>query len=136
MSLYLCVFDDDDEVEGVDVGGYDDFHSFRSAVVDQLEGGKAGAKYPTLIIHQDSGEWTAEQCAQLEKELRSIAAAFQDMPPCGLDSGWQKEVAKVFGLRPANLYDCFIDVDGEPLIQRLLTLCRVAQEHGQPILFQ
>ena len=137
MGLYLCVFDGDDALDGVDVGGYDDFNSFRSAVVDHLEGGKAGAKYPTLIIHQDStGEWTPEQCVQLEKELQSVAAAFQDMPPTDLNSGWQKEVAKLFGLRPANLYDCFIDVDGEPLIERLLTLCRLAQEHGQPILFQ
>jgi hypothetical protein len=137
VGLYLCVFDDDKELDGVDVGSYDDFHSFRSAVVDRLEGGRAGAKYPTLIIHHDSaGEWKPDQCAELEKELHSIAIAFQDMPPSGFDSGWQKEAAKLFGLRPANLCESFIDVDGELLIERLLTLCRLAQERGQPILFQ
>ena len=136
MSLYLCVFDDDKELDGVDVGSYDDFHFFRSAVVDQLEGGKAGTRYPTLIIHQDSGEWDPQQCVELEKELQSIAATFQDMPPLEFNSGWQKEAAKLFGLRPANLCESFIDVDGEPLIERLLVLCRLAQEYGQPILFQ
>ncbi len=137
MSLYLCVFDDDTDLDGVEVGGYDDFNSFRAAVVSRLEGGSFGAKYPTLILHSDcDGEWTPQQCAELEKELRAIGAAFRDLPPSGLDSGWQKEAAKLFGLRPANLYESFIDVDGEPLIGRLLTLCRLAQERGQPILFQ
>ena len=28
VSLYLCVFDDDTELDGVEVGGYDDFNSF------------------------------------------------------------------------------------------------------------
>ena len=137
MGLYLCVFEGDTELDGVEVGGYDDFNSFRSAVVGRLEGGSAGVKYPTLIIHKDSdGEWTPEQCVELERELRSIAAAFQDLPPSGLDSGWQREAAKSFGLRPANLYESFIDVDGELLIDRLVALCALAQEHGQPILFQ
>jgi len=137
VSLYLCEFDGDTELDGVEVGGYDDFNSFRMAVVNQLEGGRHGAKYPTLILHSDcDGKWTAEESVELEKELRSITTAFQDMPPSGFDSGWQKEAAKLFGLRPVNLYESFIDVDGEPLIERLLTICRLAQERGQPILFQ
>ena len=77
-------------------------------MVSQREGGSFGAKYPTLILHSDcDGEWTPQQCAELEKELRAIGAAFQGLPPSGLELGWQKEAAEVFGLRPANLYEFF-----------------------------
>ena len=31
MGLYLCVFRDDEELLGVDVGSYDDFERFRDA---------------------------------------------------------------------------------------------------------
>ena len=137
MGLYLCVFDGDNELDGVDVGSYEDFNFFRSAVVDKLEGGKAGTTYPTLIIHHDSdGEWTTTQCKELEKELQSIAVAFRVLPPSSFNSVWQQEAANLISLQPLNLYDSFIDVDGEPLIDRLLTLCQLAQEYRQPILFQ
>ena len=38
MGLYLCVFDNDDELEGVEVGSYSDFDFFRSTVTELLEG--------------------------------------------------------------------------------------------------
>ena len=43
MGLYLCVFassDLDEEVDGVEVGSYDDFHTLRTAIAEQLEGGR------------------------------------------------------------------------------------------------
>ncbi len=137
MGLYLCVFDGEKEVDGVVVGTYVDFDVFRSAVVNRLEHGVPGSQYPTLILHSDcDGEWTVKQCAELEKELQTLAIAFRGLPPSDYSSDWQKGVAKLLGLQPRNLYESFIDVDGEPLIERLLTLCRVAQQRGQPILFQ
>lgn len=137
MGLYLCVFEGEQELDGVVVGTYVDFDVFRSAVVNRLENGVSGSKYPTLILHSDcDGEWTAGQCVELEKELQAVAAAFQRLPPSDFNSEWQKGVAKLLGLQPRNLYESFIDVDGEPLIERLLALCRLAQERGQPILFQ
>jgi hypothetical protein len=137
MGLYLCVFDADEEVDGVDVGGYADFDLLRSTIVNRLEEGKPGARYPTLILHSDcDGEWTVDQCVALEKELQSASVAFQERPPAEFGSDWQKQVAKSLGLDPQNLYESFIDVDGEPSLGRLLTLCQLAHERGQPILFR
>ena len=137
MGLYLCVFEEDEELDGVDIGSYSDFGFFRDVVTNQLEAGTPGANYPTLILHSDSdGEWSAQECAALQQELESIADAFRQLPPTEFNSDWQRAVAKSLGLQPGNLYESFIDVDGEPLLERLLGLCRLAQERGQPILFQ
>jgi hypothetical protein len=137
MGLYLCVFDGDDELDGVEVGAYEDFGFFRDFITDSIEGGQSGCRFPTLMMHSDcDGEWRVEQARRLECELRSIAQAFVSMPPIPFLSSWQSEVAAKRGLQPRNLLDSFIDVDGEPLLAGLLRLCQVAQQTGQPILFQ
>ena len=137
MGLYLAIFDDGEEIEGVEVGTYDDFGSFRDTVVTGLEAGEAGSRFPTLIYHSDSeGEWTPEQAAFLEAELRIIANEFAAMPPVTLPGGWKSHVAKILGIRPKNLYDCFFDVDGEPLLERLIGLVELSQQRNLPILFQ
>ena len=41
MGLYLCVFDEDEELEGVEVGSYSDFEFFRSSVTELLEQGSS-----------------------------------------------------------------------------------------------
>lgn len=137
MGLYLCVFTGDDELEGVEVGSYADFDFFRSTVTKLLERGLAGLKYPTLIIHSDGdGEWSPAECARLKLELADIAAEFALLPFHPFQADWQKQVSKLLGLKPKSLFDSFIDVDGEPLIDRLQRLCEVAIENDQPILFQ
>jgi hypothetical protein len=137
MSLYLCVFDGDEELEGVNVGHYADFGRFRDEVAARLEGGVRGSRFPVLGLHSDcEGEWSAGECAALEVELESIALAFARLPHAGFGSEWQLGVAEELGLEPRNLGESFIDVDGEPLVERLLALCRVAREHGAPISFQ
>lgn len=137
MGLYLCIFDGDDELEGVEVGAYADFESFRSTVTSVLEGGVAGAKYPSLILHSDCcGEWSQTECKVLKQELRSISEAFRQLPPVEFHADWQLQVGKLLGLQPSSLYDSFIDVDGEPLLERLEGLCNVAIQNGQPILLQ
>lgn len=136
MGLYLTIFENDVELDGVEVGAYADFSTFRGAVVSNLEAGIAGSRFPTLIIHSDcDGEWTPEQAVLLESELNVIAREFVRLPPIPLD-GWKAEVARMLGIRPANLADCFFDVDGEPLLERLLGLARLSREHSLPILFQ
>jgi hypothetical protein len=137
VGLYLCVFAGDEELEGVEVGGYVDFDFFRSAVTELLERGLAGLKYPTLIIHSDSdGEWSPAECARLKLELTDIATEFASLPSRPFQADWQKQVGKLLGLKPTTLYDSLIDVDGEPLIGRLQRLCEVAIENDEPILFQ
>lgn len=137
MGLYLCVFDQDDELEGVDVGSYDDFGLFRDRVATTLEGDKRGSRFPILMLHLDcDGEWPIESIPALDKELEQISLEFRRSPPIEQDGTWQLQVMRQQGLRPESLYACFIDVDGEPLLERLRDLCRVALDAGRPILFQ
>ncbi len=136
MGLYLTVFDGDDELDGVEMGSYADFAFFRDAVVSNVEGGTAGARCPTLILHPDcDGEWMPVEAALLQTELGEIAREFSKLPPVSLD-GWKAEVAKMFGIKPNSLADCFFDVDGEPLLERLIGLAKLSQERKLPILFQ
>jgi hypothetical protein len=137
MSLYLCVFRGETEVEGVEVGSYADFSSFRQSVCAELEDGQPGCRFPTLMLHSDcDGEWDLDACMKLRAELTEISEAFKTLPPEPYPSTWQRDLAKSLGMSPMSLHDSFIDVDGEPLIERLLTLCQVALAQGEPILFQ
>jgi hypothetical protein len=137
MGLYLCIFDDDDELDGVEVGDYADFGELRNTVVNKLEWDGAGTRFPTLILHSDcDGEWSASDCKKLEAELEAITAEFKQLPPKPFGSEWQKAVVKQIRLIPKSLYDCFIDVDGEPLLKRMLKLAQLAQTRHLPILFQ
>jgi hypothetical protein len=137
MGLYLCIFDGDEEVDGVEVGPYADFGTFRDCIVRELEGGSAGSKLPTLILHSDcDGEWSPSEAGELEKELISIGNEFRRLPPIPIGSDWKKQVVKNIGLRTNNLYDCFFDVDGEPLLERLIGLAKLSQARNLPILFQ
>lgn len=137
MGLYLCVFDGDDEVEGVEVGSYGDFGILRDVVRDSLEGGAVGSRFPILMRHSDcDGTWSPEEARFLQLELGTIARELARQPPIPLGDGWKKPVARSLGLSPTSLLDCFFDVDGEPLLERLRGLCACSVERGLPILFQ
>lgn len=136
MGLYLCVFDDNNEIDGVEVGSYDDFGVFRDFVRDLLEGGTPGARFPVLMKHSDcDGAWSPEEAAALRTELATISEEFTKHPPAPA-RGWQRSVMHTYGLVPKNLFECFIDVDGEPLLDRIQGLCERAVHLQRPILFQ
>jgi hypothetical protein len=102
MGLYLAVFEGDDELDGVDVGSYDDFGAFRNCVVTNVEHGAPGSRCPILILHSDcEGHWTAEEAAGMEKELELVAVRFRELPPVPLKSSWQEGVAE--SLKPILL---------------------------------
>ena len=137
MGLYLCIFDGDKEIDGVEVGPYEDFAAFRYAVARHVERGEAGIKCPILMMHSKSeGEWSPTEAAMLQVELSLISDRFAKLPPEPLVGAWKSEVAKMSGLRPVSLYDCFFDVDGKPLLTRLIGLAQLSQELRLPILFQ
>ncbi len=137
MGLYLAVFAGDEEVDGVEVGSYADYGAFISTVIDRLEAGKAGNQFPTLTLHSDcEGTWTPQECSRLNKDLHQIAEAFKALPPVALSSEWKVDVAKRMGIKLGSLLDCFFDVDGENLVERLAGLCRLVQKYDMPILFQ
>jgi hypothetical protein len=137
MGLYLCVFDGDDEIEGVEIGSYADFDALRGTVRTELERGSAGSVYPVFGLHSDcDGEWSVEECEALRDELDSIVDALKQRPSVPFHSEWQRNVAKSIGLVPNNAYESFIDVDGELLLERLRGLVSTALKRRLPILFQ
>jgi hypothetical protein len=137
VGLYLCVFDGDEEVEGVEIGPYADFNGLRDYIVRELEQGQAGIKFPTLINHSDAdGEWSVADCVKLSTELSEIVLMMKIKPPVPFVSEWQSAVAKSTGLVPKNACESFIDVDGELVLERLHHLVDVALQHQLPILFQ
>jgi hypothetical protein len=137
MGLYLCIFDADEEVDGVEVGRYSDFNALRDYVARELEAGRRGARFPTLMLHSDSdGEWSVADCEKLTPELRSIIAQMQTRPPVEFVSDWQQHAARSAGLVPKSAFESFIDVDGQFVLERMLHLASVALERGLPILFQ
>jgi len=137
MSLYLCVFDGDREADAVEVGPYADFNALRMAVAATAPGGAAAAAYPTLLDHSDcDGAWSPEACARLRIELEAAAATLRTRPPAPFPSEWQAEAARAAGLVPRDGSECFVDVEGSPLLGRLRDLARTAIGLGRPILFQ
>jgi hypothetical protein len=136
MGLYLCVFGaEDEELEGVEVGSYADFNFFRDSVIATVE--NDGALYPVLNGHSDcDGEWTADEAQRLITELQKIAEVLSRHPPVELNVEWKRQVSKSFGIRAKTLLDCFFDIDGEPLVERLVQLAQVSVDTGNPILFQ
>lgn len=137
MGLYLCVFSDDDEIEGVEVGAYSDFNFFRDAITATVEKGVAGSVCPVLINHSDcDGQWSVDDANNLLLELKTVEAYLRQCPPVELNSQWKIDVAKTFGIKVNSLFDCFFDVDGEPLIERLRDLVEASIANNSPIIFQ
>ncbi|GGA15880.1 MULTISPECIES: Imm70 family immunity protein [Dyella] len=137
MGLYLCAFDGDEEIDGVEVGSYADFNFFRDAVIAAVEEGERGSRCPTLVSHHDSdGEWSPEEASRLIGEFDLIGKALSELPPVEFNSPWKGKVASSLGLKPKSLLDCFFDVDGEPLVDRLRGLAEKSIRKGVPILFQ
>jgi hypothetical protein len=138
LGLYLCVFtseDIDDELDGIDVGGYDDFHEFRQTVCDTVEDGMWGSTCPVLMTHSDcDGTWNPDVAEELIEELGTIQNRFRQLP-ARVAEGWRHEAFRMYG-QPTSLADCFIDVDREPLIERISALARLAFQRGRPISFQ
>jgi hypothetical protein len=129
MSLYLAIFrsdDDDTEIDGFELGGYDDFAAFREAVHRHLEDGEWGCRYPILMNHEDArGVWTADEASALEGELLDIREAFRQLQAPDAD-----------GQTTISLHESFVDVDGAPLLDRLIDLARLSRSEIAPIWFQ
>jgi len=137
MGLYLCVFDGDEELDGVEIGSYADFNFLRKAITAVVEDGHFGTRCPVFVTHSDSdGEWPPEQASKLLTELDCVEKKFANAPPAEFNSEWKKGVAKTYGIKPRCLLDCFFDIDGEPLIKRLKGLAELSVQRGVPILFQ
>jgi Immunity protein 70 len=137
MSLYLCIFVEETELAGLEVGSYAEFNALRQAIAAELEGGVAGSRFPTLMLHSDcDGAWSVAECALLQGEVGTIAAELRARPARPFPSEGQRAMAAGRGLVAANGGENFLDVDGEFLLGRLQGLVAVALYQGRPILFQ
>jgi hypothetical protein len=87
MGLYLCVFDEsEEEIDGVEVGSYEDYGHFIDMIIQELEDKKIGSRYPLLTQHSDSdGEWSSDQCYTLAMNLREITQELKRRPPSSLN---------------------------------------------------
>ena len=137
MGLYLCIFDGDVEIDGVEVGSYADFNFFRDTVAASVENGERGSRCPILLNHHDSdGEWSPREAEQLIDEFDLIKTVLMTKASVEFNSLWKKKVALACGLKPKNLLDCFFDIDGEPLLDRLRRLAEKSVQKKSSILFQ
>jgi hypothetical protein len=131
MSLYLAIFDGDEEIKGWVFGHYSDFGHFRDVVAVRLSVDEC----PTLMLHSDcDGEWTPEQLPRLRDELRLIGERFRKLPPVEPQGAFEHTVEYRRGAR--SLYDCFHNVDGENVIEALIALCDEGIRRGLPISLQ
>jgi hypothetical protein len=137
MSLYLCVLAGEAELAGLEVGSHADYLALRKAIAAELEGGVAGSRFPTFMLHSDcDGAWSVDACTRLQGEVGLIAAEMRDRPARPFPSAEQQKAAAERGLAPRNGFESFVDVDGEFLLDRLQGLVAVALLQHQPILFQ
>lgn len=148
MGLYLCIFDENgDDIRGVEVGLYKYFEAFRSTVskyankglIAQFLNRKGQFSLPmtTLLNHSDcDGSWNVDECTQLKKELEEIKQVFIKEPTDSSIIELKQDIFKYYGIKPKNLFECFVDSDCEFLIDRLIELCDLAIQTNSSIMFQ
>ena len=91
----------------------------------------------TLLNHSDcDGSWKVDECAQLKMELQEIKQIFINEPPDLSIIELKQDIFKFYGVKPENLFECFIDSDCEFLIDRLIKLCDLAIQENRSIIFQ
>jgi len=139
MGLVLCVYEDrelGDDLDGFQVGSYSDFGAWRDFIAAELEGGRWGSRFPTLMLHSDcDGQWSPDECARLKEELETIRLELAKLPLVPFPADWQRQVAQELELTPKSALDCFINVDGENLVDAIARLADLAIKLGKPIDF-
>ena len=131
MGVRLYVKSDHGELGVVETDTEDDFMYFRDSVHLALEDGKFASRFP-ILMKTFLSDWEKEDSAGLERELSEIHAAFRQLPPRPLDGNWRSKLIRS-GRTPETLAEVYVDKDGQPLIERLIALARIARENGLPI---
>ena len=138
MGLYLCIFDGDGtEIHGLEVGLYRCFGTFRQLAASYVDRGVLQRNMRVLLNHMDcDGTWSAQECRELLEELAELKRVFLEEPPSKEVCAEKAEIFRHFGLNPGNLFECFVDSDGEFLIDRMIKLCEQSAASGWPVVFQ
>jgi hypothetical protein len=139
MGLILCVYEGreaGDDIDGFQVGSYSDFGAWREFIAANLEAGQWGSRFRTLMMHSDcDGEWSPDDCITLKRELAIIRDEMARLPVVPFHSAWQQQVADELALRQHSALDCFINVDGETLVDAIARLAELAVVRRRPITF-
>ncbi|SHG56649.1 Imm70 family immunity protein [Flavobacterium defluvii] len=138
MGLYLAIFKNEEEINGLEVGTYEYFGIFRDCIYEFIENSSNwGDICPTIMNHSDcDGKWESKECVEMMFELKKVKKTFQKQAPNKKVIDQKKELIDLYQIKILNLYDCFIDVDGENLIDRLIELCKDAIDNDLDIIFQ
>lgn len=132
MGLYLCVFEGDVELDGIEVGTYEYWGSFLAFVQDKAENGIAGSRFPILRLHPEyDGEWSHSQCKALLECLQQLKLEFSKLPQSPEGNAYPGSEDGT-----DSLYTQFRDVDGSLLLDRMIDLCGVAIRTRNPLLLQ
>jgi hypothetical protein len=131
MTIRLYVANDAGELDAVQTATEDDFMFFRDSVHLALEDGKFASRFP-VFFKTFYSDWAREDVRELERELREIHAAFRQLPPNPPDVHWRRRL-RHSGRSPASLAEVFVDVNGSPLIERLIALARIARKARLPM---
>lgn len=140
MALHLAVRQGDQEIEGFEIGSFVDFDRFLNHVVQTLEGGNPGTKFPAVSNgperdESDGDDWSVKYCERLRAELSALGEAMKSQPPVPFASPQQEKAARGKGLTPSNAYESFINDKGEFLIDGLQRLVNAAVERKLSIQF-
>ncbi|MBM3218310.1 MAG: hypothetical protein FJZ38_06420 [Candidatus Rokubacteria bacterium] len=120
------------KIGSVETASIDDFYYLRDSIHNALEDGEFGSRFPVFLCRFEPDEWKVDELDSLRRELETIVEAFKRLPPEPFDSHWESRAAGS-GASYANLYEVFIDAGGQPILGRLLDLCRMAERMEAPI---
>ena len=116
MGLYLCIFNQNgDDICGVEVGLYSYFGEFRD-----------------LVSKFTNKDFLSRVLKRKSKFSLPMTTLLPDLSIIEL----KQDIFKFYGVKPENLFECFIDSDCEFLIDRLIQLCDLAIQENRPIIFQ
>jgi hypothetical protein len=130
MSLYLAIFDGDEEVEGWVLGHYSDFGAFRDHIARLC-----GNRFPTLQGASDcDATWTPDDAVRLRQEIKQLREALGKHPPIRLEGCFEHTAQ--YRARARTAADSFHNVDGENLLDALDRLCERSIKLRLNIVFQ
>ena len=138
MSLYLCAFSFNDEIEeeefGVEVGSYEYFGTFRDYIRKNI---KNGDNNLLLLKHSDcDGIVEPFESKKIINELKKIKKVLKKIQPEKNVIELRENIISQDINMYQSLYDCFTDVDGVNLIDRLMELFQYSAKNKLDVFFQ
>jgi hypothetical protein len=131
VTLYIGLFREDSEIEGWVMGHYSDFGYFREVVMKHF----TPQQLPLLLGASDcEASFPPALLPTLKAELEHLAAHLHALPPVLPTNAFEHN--RALWSRAVTLYDCFHNVDGENLLEALISLCEQGITQELTICFQ